>query len=334
MGVYFGKKIKEIRKKNKLTQLEFAQIFGYKDKSMIAHIENGGSEMSNDKIALLIEKFDVDANELFVSKKNKVVDKPIITSVADFYNQYDEDSRLTRRNGQVEYLTTNKYIHEFLKHGDKIIELGAGTGAYSIPLAKEGYDVTAIELVEHNLDILKAKITKNMNIKAYQGNALDLSRFADESFDITLMLGPMYHLFTKEDKVKCLLEAKRITKKDGYLFVAYCMNEGTIISYVFAGNGLEDVLSKDLLTEDWHCKSEPKEIFELVRIEDINEYNEEAGLSRIKIVATDGASRYMKEYLNKMDDKTFEKWIDYHLHICERMDLIGATHHSLDILKK
>ena len=334
MSVYFGKKIKEIRKKNGLTQLEFAQIFGYKDKSMIAHIENGDSEMSNDKIALLIEKFDIDANELFVRKKNEAVDKPVITSISDFYNQYDEDSRLTRRNGQVEYLTTNKYIHQYLEKGDKIIEIGAGTGAYSIPFAREGYDVTAVELVEHNLDILKTKITKDMNIKAYQGNALDLSRFADESFDITLVLGPMYHLFTKEDKVKCLLEAKRITKKDGYIFVAYCMNEGTIISYVFAGNGLEEVLNKDLLTEDWHCKSEPKEIFELVRIEDINEYNKDAGLTRIKIVATDGASRYMKEYLNKMDDKTFEKWIDYHLHTCERMDLIGATHHSLDILKK
>lgn len=265
MGTYFGKKIKEIRKKNKLTQLEFAKIFGYKDKSMIAHIENGDSEMSNDKIALLIERFGIDANELFVRKKNEVVNKPVITSVADFYNQYDEDARLTRKNGQVEYLTTNKYIHEYLKPGNKIIELGAGTGAYSIPLAKEGYDVTAIELVEHNLDILKTKITDGMNIKAYQGNALDLSRFADESFDITLVLGPMYHLFTKEDKVKCLLEAKRITKKDGYIFVAYCMNEGTIISYVFAGNGLEEVLSKDLLTDDWHCKSDPKEIFELVR---------------------------------------------------------------------
>ena len=334
MGIYFGKKIKEIRKKNKLTQLEFAKIFGYKDKSMIAHIENGDSEMSNDKIALLIEKFNVDANELFVRKKNEVVDKPVITSVADFYNQYDEDARLTRKNGQVEYLTTNKYIHEYLKPGNKIIELGAGTGAYSIPLAKEGYDVTAIELVEHNLDILKTKITDGMNIKAYQGNALDLSRFADESFDITLVLGPMYHLFTKEDKVKCLLEAKRITKKDGYIFVAYCMNEGTIISYVFASNGLEEVLSKDLLTDDWHCKSDPKEIFELVRIEDIDEYNKEAGLNRIKIIASDGASRYMKDYLNKIDDKTFKKWIDYHLHVCERMDLIGATHHSLDILKK
>ena len=84
MNIYFGKKIKEIRKKNNLTQLEFAQILGYKDKSMIAHIENGDSEMSNDKIALLIEKFGIDANELFVRKKNEVVDKPVITSVADF----------------------------------------------------------------------------------------------------------------------------------------------------------------------------------------------------------------------------------------------------------
>ena len=70
MSVHFGKKIKEIRKKNNLTQLEFAEIFGYKDKSMIAHIEKGETEMSNDKIALLIEKFNVDAYELFVEKKN------------------------------------------------------------------------------------------------------------------------------------------------------------------------------------------------------------------------------------------------------------------------
>ncbi|MBE6133412.1 MAG: NUDIX domain-containing protein [Erysipelotrichaceae bacterium] len=69
MSVHFGKKIKEIRKKNNLTQLEFAQIFGYKDKSMIAHIEKGETEMSNDKIALLIDKFNIDANELFLEKK-------------------------------------------------------------------------------------------------------------------------------------------------------------------------------------------------------------------------------------------------------------------------
>ena len=197
---------------------------------------------------------------------------------------------------------------------------------YSLPFAKEGYDVTSVELVEHNLDILKSKITDDMNIKAYQGNALDLSRFEDESFDITLILGPMYHLFTKEDKVKCLLEAKRITKKGGYIFVAYCMNEGTIISYVFCGDGLKHVREYDLVTEDWRCKSVPEEIFELVRLEEINEYNKEAKLERIKIVATDGASRYLKDCLNKMDEQTFKEWVDYHLSL--------QVHQILRLMKK
>ena len=81
MSAYFGKKIKEIRKKNNLTQLEFAQIFGYKDKSMIAHIEKGETEMSNDKIALLIEKFNIDANELFQVEKNE--EKVILSNQID-----------------------------------------------------------------------------------------------------------------------------------------------------------------------------------------------------------------------------------------------------------
>ena len=337
-----GPKIKKLRKSRDLTQKELADALGYSDKSMITHIEKGDSDMTYEKILLLLRTYCLDANELFdvsdidkrLEEHKKAKEQKVITSISDYYNQYDEDGRLKRRNGQVEYLTTNKYIHEYLKPGDRIIEIGAGTGAYSIPLAKEGYDVTSIELVNHNLDILKSKITDDMNIKAYQGNALDLSRFPDESFDITLILGPMYHLFTKEDKVKCLLEAKRITKKGGYIFVAYCMNEGTIISYVFVEGGLEDIKKRNLLTDDWRCKSEPSEIFELVRLEEIEEYNKEADLERIKIVATDGASRYIRDQLNAMDEKTFELWVDYHLHTCERMDLIGATHHSLDILKK
>ena len=334
MSAYFGKKIKEIRIKNNFSQRDLAGILGYKDETSIVDIEEGKLEMDSAKIALFINKFKIDANELFIEKVVEEKEKPVINTISDFYNQYDEDSRLTRRNGQVEFLTTNKYVHNYLKPGDKIIEIGAGTGAYSIPFAKEGYDVTSVELVEHNLDILKSKITDDMNIKAYQGNALDLSRFKDESFDITLILGPMYHLFTKEDKVKCLLEAKRITKKGGYIFVAYCMNEGSVISYVFCGDGLKYCREKDLLTKEWRCKSEPTEIFELVRLEEINEYNKEAGLERIKIVATDGASAYIKNTLNNLDEKTFQEWIDNHFHVCERADLIGATHHSLDILAK
>ena len=337
-----GPKIKQLRKSRSLTQKQLADALGYSDKSMITHIEKGDSDMTYEKILLLLRTYMLDANELFgaseidkrLEEYHEEKQKKAINSVTDFYNQYDEDKRLNRRCGQVEYITTNKYIHEYLKPGDKVIEIGAGTGAYSIPLAKEGYDVTAVELVEHNLDILRAKTTEDMNIKAYQGNALDMSRFTDESFDITLLLGPMYHLFTKEDKIKALQEAKRITKKDGYILVAYCMNDATIVQYVFGCNKLNELMNFKMITDDWHCVSEEKEIFDLVRLEDIDEYNKQVGLERIKIIATDGASHYQKEYLEQMSKKTFEQWVNYHLSTCERMDLIGATNHCLDILKK
>ena len=337
-----GPKIRRLRKEKSLTQQELADALGYADKSMIAHIENGDADMTYAKLLRLIRTYGLDANELFESEgtgekprdPNAQKDPAYCASIEDFYGQYEEDARLKRRNGQVEFITTSKYIHDNLKPGDKLIEIGAGTGAYSISLAKEGYDVTSVELVEHNLAILESKITADMNIHAYQGNALDLSRFDDESFDVTLVLGPMYHLFAKEHKAKCLLEAKRITKKGGHILVAYCLSDGTIITDLFVGGCLEDTRSRGALSDDWSFLSDPKEIFELVRLEDIDEINARADLKRVKIVATDGASRYIKDFLAETDEETFRQWVDYHLHTCERMDLLGGSHHCLDILVK
>ncbi len=254
----------------------------------------------------------------------------------EYYNSRDEEKRLLPQHGQVEYLTTMKYIHECLScfAFPSILEVGAGTGRYSVALAKEGYSVTALELVEHNLDVLKSKLDGTEPITAVQGNALDLSAFRDNSFDLTMLLGPMYHLYTLEDKIQALSEAVRVTKPGGYILVAYCMNEPTIIQYVFMANHLKDVMEiNTLLTEDWHCKSEPKEIFELVRTEDISLLNSKFPLDRIKLVATDGAAHYLSELIDEMDQYTFTKWMEYHFATCERQDLIGASKHTLDILK-
>ena len=254
----------------------------------------------------------------------------------EYYNAYDEEGRLLSRHGQVEYLTTMKYIEKCLKglSNPGIIEVGAGTGRYSVTLAKRGLRVTAVELIEHNLEILRSKLDGTESITTMQGNALDLSHFPDDSFDLTMLLGPMYHLYTKEEKLKALSEAVRVTKPRGHILVAYCMNEPTVIQYVFGKNHLHEVMDLNMLTSDWHCISEPKEVFELVRTEDIAELDEEFPVKRIKLVATDGATNYNREFIDAMDDETFSKWLDYHFTICERQDLIGASHHTLDILQK
>ena len=254
----------------------------------------------------------------------------------EYYNAIDEEGRLLSRHGQVEYLTTMKYIEKCLEgvSDPNIIEVGAGTGRYSVTLAKQGRKVTAVELVEHNLEVLRSKLDGTEPITAMQGNALDLSSFSDNSFDLTMLLGPMYHLYSKEEKVRALSEAVRVTKPGGHILVAYCMNEPTVIQYVFGMNHLHEVMSLNMLTSDWHCVSEPKEVFELVRTEDIAELDAEVPVKRIKLVATDGATNYKREYIDAMDDETFNKWMDYHFAICERQDLIGASHHTLDILQK
>ena len=254
----------------------------------------------------------------------------------EYYSSRDEEKRLLSQHGQIEYLTTMKYIHECASRFDspQMLEVGAGTGRYSVALAKEGYSVTAVELVPHNLEVLKSKLDGSEPIQAIQGNALDLSVFQDKSFDLTMILGPMYHLYTLEDKLQALSEAVRVTKPGGYILVAYCMNDPTIIQYVFLANHLNEVMQTNaLLTDDWHCKSEPKEIFELVRTEDISLLNSRFPLDRIKLVATDGASHYLSEFIDAMDQETFAKWLEYHFATCERQDLIGASNHTLDILK-
>ena len=254
----------------------------------------------------------------------------------DFYSAYDEEGRLLSRHGQVEYLTTQKYIRDCIRETDArtILEVGAGTGRYSVALAREGFAVTAVELVEHNIRLLKQKLDGTEPIIVRQGNALDLSAFRDAAFDLTLLLGPMYHLYTKQDKLRALSEAVRVTRPGGYILVSYCMNEPTVIQYVFGKNRLGEVLDLHLLTDDWHCVSEPKEVFELIRTEEIAELDRQMDAERVKLVATDGATNYMRDLIDAMDDAAFAKWMEYHLCICERQDLIGASHHTLDILKK
>ena len=123
--------------------------------------------------------------------------------VSGFYDQYDEDGRLERtRHGQLEYAITMSYIHRYADKHSRVLEVGAGTGRYSIALAKEGMKVTAVELVESNLAVLRENSRGIESIESYQGDATDLGRFADNSFDVTLLFGPMYHLYESEIGLK------------------------------------------------------------------------------------------------------------------------------------
>lgn len=250
----------------------------------------------------------------------------------EYYNKFNEDKRLTRRHGKIEFIVTLKYIHDYLNkmNNPKIIDIGAGTGKYSIELSNQGYDVTAIELVKHNLSYIK----KYDKIKSYQGNAIDLSRFKDETFDLTLLFGPMYHLIDENDKIKALNEAKRITKKDGIIMVAYIMNDYCILTHGFKDNNILNAIENKMIDDSFKCIKWDNNLYSVYRIEDIDKLNEKVNLNRIKIITPDGPANYMRNTLNKMNDKEFDKFIEYVLSISDRKDMIGSSAHTIDILKK
>ena len=264
-----------------------------------------------------------------------------MNEIEQYYNKFNEDKRLLSRHGRVEFYVTYTYIQRHLsavlderkcaKSDIKIMDIGAGTGAYCIPLADEGYTVSAVEMVKHNLGILKKKTTL---VDARQGNACNMKKYADDTFDVTLLFGPMYHLFSNEDKIKALSEAKRITKPGGVIFVAYVMNEYGVITYCIKERHIREIMENHRLTEDFHTVSQVENLYDYVRIEDINKLNQQCGLKRKMIISPDGAADYMRQYLNKLDEEEFQYFLDYQLSICERQDLIGAGAHTVDILIK
>ena len=255
----------------------------------------------------------------------------------EFYSHYDEDGRLSKKHGSVEFLTTMRYIGQYIKPGDCVLEVGAGTGRYSHALARQGYAVDAVELIGHNIDVFQNNTQPGENISITQGNALDLSAFSDNTYDITLLLGPLYHLYTKEDKRQALREAIRVTRPGGVIFAAYVISDGCLLDEGFLrGNiNVAEYVKTGLLDgETFAAKSEPKDLFELVRKEDVDELMRDFPTTRLHYVASDGCALLLRDAIDAMDDDAFALYLNYHFATCERADLLGVTSHALDVFRK
>ena len=258
-----------------------------------------------------------------------------LKALTEFYSSYDEEGRLLSRHGQVEYLTTMRFVEKYLRTGMRVLEIGAATGRYSHTLARQGYRVDAVELVQHNIDIFNSLTQPGEDVTIRQGNAKDLRSFDDDTFDITLLLGPMYHLFTVEEQVQALSEAIRVTRKGGVIFAAYCGNDASMINYCFGRQMLKEPRYQALVDfETFMASSDPAELFALCRREDIDGLMDGFMVERLHFVGTDMVTRYMRDKLAEMDEELYQLYLQYHFVICERADMVGISHHFLDVFRK
>ena len=251
----------------------------------------------------------------------------------NYYSSYDEENRLIKDKAhQVEFLTTVRYIDKYLKIGNKILEIGAGTGRYSLYYAKKGYEVEAVELTKANIEEFKRHITNDMKIRINEGNVLDLSMYEDNIFDITLLLGPVYHLFSIEEKRKAIEEAIRVTKPHGKIFIAYITNDIVILTYGLKKGNLLKL--KDVCDENYRVKEIPEEIFSVEYVEEFDNMMKDFPVKNLCEVATDGLSESLSDYINELSEEEYKVWLDYHFKNCERKDLMGYSSHVLYICEK
>ena len=254
--------------------------------------------------------------------------------VCGFYHQADEDGRLGRtRQGQLEYRTTMSYIHRFAARGSKVLEIGAGTGRYSIALAKEGMDVTAVELVEDNLAVLRKNSKGLEHISAFRADATDLGRFQDGLFDVTLVFGPMYHLYEAGEVNRAIDEAIRVTKPGGVLLFAFL----SVFAIMYANYLFGDWAfgQKENFTDDYRVKHFKEQLFTGYDVTEFERLFLEKPVEWITTAGVDGPLEPIERRPDfSISDKEFEAFAKWYLHFSEKRELLGSTNHLLYICRK
>ena len=254
--------------------------------------------------------------------------------VSSFYDQFDEDGRMTRsRQGQLEYRTTMSFIHRFTTPQSRILEVGAGTGRYSIALAKEGMDVTAVELVDRNLEILRNNSKGMVNLQSFQADATDLSCFEDNAFDVTLIFGPMYHLY-ETGEVNCAIdEAIRVTKPDGVILFSFLSVFAIMYANYFYGNWAKG--QAENYTDQYQVRHFKEQLFTGY---DIAEFEELFHGKPVEWLTTAGVDGMLEEIERRpdfsMNDEEFESFAEWYLAFSEKRELLGNTNHLLYICRK
>lgn len=260
----------------------------------------------------------MDIIELWESEKEEA------KRIEELYHFFDEEQRLAGPSHQIEFLTTMHYLKKVLKPDMKILDLGAGTGAYSLALEKLGYEVTAVELTQKNLQTFHEKLTGTEKIHLHQGTATDLSFLEDESFDVILLLGPLYHLEKETDRLRAIMEVRRVMKKSGFLFAAFINHD--MIPFTETRRSPQWFKGDTYDHQSFRLMDFP---FIFTTLEESRKMLLDCDLVIQREIASDGMSELLSDEIDQMDEETYQQYFAYHLLHCEDKEGLGRSNHFL-----
>lgn len=253
--------------------------------------------------------------------------------ILEFYSLKKEDERATSsRSSSLEFHYTKKHLEGLINKTDKILEIGCATGHYGLYYSDKCEEYVGIDIVPSHIELFNNKIKANKlsNVSCSVGYATDLLGIADNSFDVVLCLGPLYHL-SAPDREKVFAECARVCKNGGILAFAYINKIG-----VYAGacimdgfypneNANKSVLEKGV--DD--LKSE---ILFYTTPEEMNRVAKRNGLRKVKNLGTDFF--VTMNVVDAMEDEQFEIMRPLYDEMTSHESCTGMSNHALLVCRK
>ena len=257
------------------------------------------------------------------------------------YQQVVEAERLAAEQGELERLRTQQILARELPPPPAVIfDVGGAAGVYAIPLAQQGYQVHLIDPVGLHLEQARSRAQAAGVALASitQGDARKLD-VPTESADATLLLGPLYHLVERSDRLLALREARRILKAGGVLFAAGISHFASLIDGLSRGFFKDPVFRKivadDLASGQHRNPTENAHYFTTAffhRPEELDAEIREAGFEEVRVLAVEGPIWSAAQFSGAWGDQVQRKELMEFLSSVEREpSVLGASAHLLAV---
>jgi ubiquinone/menaquinone biosynthesis C-methylase UbiE len=242
--------------------------------------------------------------------------------------------------GRLEYLRTWELLTRYLPPPPAtVLDVGGGAGIYALPLAREGYTVYLVDPVPLHVEQAGAGAALQPEAPlagAEVGDARSLSQ-ADETVDAVLLLGPLYHLTRREDRVQALREARRVVRPGGMVLAVgisrYASTLDGLYQGLLADDGFEAVVERDVKTGQHLNPTGRSQWFTTAYFHlpgELREETGEAGLEVEALVGIEGPARNLPDLDAWLEDPVRRTRLLAAVRRVEAAtDLLGASPHLL-----
>jgi SAM-dependent methyltransferase len=266
----------------------------------------------------------------------------VLREIIEHYRGGREAERLTQGPGALERLRTEHIIARYLAPPPgRVLDVGGGPGTYAEWLLRQGYDVKLIDPVPTHVDLATRRFEQHqLTGVATLGDARQLD-VTDASCACVLLLGPLYHLTERDDRVRALAEARRVLRPGGVAFVAAISRFASLLDgfsrTLVCDPYFVSILERDL-TDGQHRNVADADYFTtafLHRPEELTGEIDDAGLQLDALLAVEGPFWFMNGFAELWHDADTQRLM---LALLTRVEaepsMLGASAHWLAVVRR